>query len=85
MYALIYLNIIITFTVFIIIYLNTFKFFFKNYLNIILLKFLIKKIKSLKSNLFNNFYLPNKIIIWKPIFKKTSYLGYFFNNVNKWK
>jgi hypothetical protein len=88
MYVTIYINIFITFLVLFIFNIFNFNKFFFNKLffnKIILLYFFKKEIK--KSDIFfkKTFFLPNKIIIWKPIFKKTSYLGYFFNNNNKWK
>jgi hypothetical protein len=91
MHTLIYINIFITLISFTIFFLikqkfNFYRFIFnKFFFKRVLLYFFKKKLKILNAFFYKSFFLPNKIIVWKPIFKKTSYIGYFFNNNNKWK
>ena len=91
MYEIIYINIFITLVTFMIFLITNFKFnfnklffnkfFYKN----VLFYFFKKNTKTLIKVISKSIFFPNKIIFWKPIFKKTSYIGYFFNNNNKWR
>ncbi len=91
MYKIAFLNFIIILIISFLIFLfrldykNFFSYFFNKNLSIFLIFFLKKKIIYIKNSL-GSFIIPlNTNIFWKPIFKKTSYIGYYFNNFNKWK
>jgi len=61
--------------------INLFFSFSKKFYNFIYIKFFI----FLKSSfIFLNLYLKNIFIIWRPLFKKWSYFGYFRTNRSKW-
>lgn len=61
--------------------LNLFSSFFKKIYNFIYIKLFV----FLKSFLtFLNLYIKNIFIIWRPLFKKWSYFGYFRTNRSKW-
>ena len=71
---------------------NIFKFFFKglNYLLVEFKKiynFIIKvKLYSFINNIYSFLHkiYKNMFIVWRPLFKKTSYFGYFRSNKSKW-
>ena len=54
---------------------------FKKFYNFIYIKTFVF-LKSLE--IFFNFYLKNIFIIWRPLFKKWSYFGYYRINRSKW-
>lgn len=60
---------------------NIIYFFFKKFYNFVYIKFFIF-LKSLSK--FFNIYLKNVFIIWRPLFKKWSYFGYYRINRSKW-
>jgi len=71
------------------------KFFTKHFFNLINIIFIIVKklynfiyikffVFSKSSIFFFNFYIKNLFIIWRPLFKKWSYFGYYRINRSKW-
>lgn len=66
-------------------------FFFKNFFNIyiyinIVVKFFFKMFIKVYYLLIRENFIKLKVtkaIVWRPIFKKTSYLGYYFSNSHK--
>ena len=91
MYNIAFLNFIIILIISFLIFLfrleykNFFLYFFNKNLSIFLIFFFKKKIIYIQNYLISAIIPLNTNIFWKPIFKKTSYIGYYFNNFNKWK